>query len=56
MFAYEPGMYPIEFAPEIDRKQMFSKTILTPINRVVEAIGYAPIESDLIVLKSNKLF
>ncbi len=56
MFAYEPGMYPIEFAPEIDRKLMFEKTILTPINRIVEAIGFSAIEPDLIVLKSSKLF
>lgn len=56
MFAYEPGMFPIEFAPEIDRNMMFEKTILTPINRIVEAIGFSPIESDLIILKTLKLF
>lgn len=56
MFAYEPGMFPIEFAPEINRKLMFEKTILAPINRIVEAIGFAPIEPDLIVLKNAKLF
>lgn len=56
MFAYEPGMFPIEFAPEINRKLMFKKTILAPINRIVTAIGFAPIEPDLIVLKTSKLF
>lgn len=56
MFAYEPGMFPIEFAPEIDRKLMFEKTILTPINRIIEAIGFNKIEPDLVVLKSSKLF
>lgn len=56
MFAYEPGMFPIEFAPEIDRNVMFEKTILTPINRIVEAIGFAPVEPDLIVLNTTKLF
>lgn len=56
MFAYEPGMFPIEFAPEINRKLMFEKTILAPINRIVEAIGFTPIEPDLIVLKTAKLF
>ena len=56
MFAYEPGAYPIEFAPEIDRKQMFEKTILAPINRIVEAIGYPAIEGDLVVLNTMKLF
>lgn len=56
MFAYEPGAHPIEFAPEIDRKQMFEKTILAPINRIVEAIGYPAIEGDLVVLNTMKLF
>lgn len=56
MFAYEPGLYPIEFAPEIDRKMMFEKTILAPINRIVEAIGFPAIEGDLIVLNTMKLF
>lgn len=56
MFAYEPGLYPIEFAPEIDRKMMFEKTILAPINRIVEAIGFPAIEGDLIVLNTMRLF
>jgi hypothetical protein len=56
MFAYEPGAYPIEFAPEMDKKLMFEKIILTPINRIVEAIGYPAIDGDLVVLNTMRLF
>ena len=55
MIAYEPGPYP-PFAPEVDRKQMFEKTILAPINRVIAAIGYQEMKSDLVVLKTLRLF
>ena len=30
MFAYQPGEYPYEFAPEVDHDRQFEKTILDP--------------------------
>lgn len=56
MFSYEPGNFPIEFAPEVDVDLMFEKTILNPINRIVTAIGFKEVESNLVVLNSSKLF
>ena len=46
-FAYLPGNFPVEFAPAIDMNEMFTKLILDPLNRYVEALGYNPIGSKL---------
>lgn len=49
VFAFISGSYPIEFAPEIDYDTQFSKSIIQPINRFIEAIGFSPISSQLVV-------
>lgn len=54
VFAYQPGNYPYEFAPEIDYDMQFSKTIIEPINRFMVAMGFGPIPANLIT--SARLF
>lgn len=54
VFAYQPGSYPYEFAPEIDYDLQFSKTIIEPINRFMVAMGFGPIPSNLVT--SARLF
>jgi DNA polymerase elongation subunit (family B) len=48
VFAYAPGEYPYEFAPEIDYDTQFEKTILDPINRVITAMGFKGFNRNLI--------
>jgi DNA polymerase elongation subunit (family B) len=50
MFAYIRGSYPIEFAPEIDFSEQFSKSILSPINSIIEPLGMPTITSRLSVV------
>lgn len=40
MFAFEPGLYP-EFAPAPDRAMMFEKTVIDPLNRILEVLPNA---------------
>ena len=40
VFAYAPGERPYEFAPDVDYDTQFEKTILDPINRVIQAMGF----------------
>lgn len=47
VFAYLPGNYPYELAPPIDYDLMFTKTILDPLNRIMEAIGLGAIPPGL---------
>tara|TARA_R110001592_G_scaffold120545_3_gene324952 strand:- start:30691 stop:31806 length:1116 start_codon:yes stop_codon:yes gene_type:complete len=54
VFAYEPGDYPYEFAPQIDYDTQFEKTILSPINRVITAMGFKGFDRNLIY--TNSLF
>jgi len=54
VFAYEPGDYPYEFAPDIDYDTQFEKTILGPINRVISAMGFKEFDRNLIY--TNSLF
>lgn len=55
MFAFEPGMYPVEFAPQVNREVMFRKTILDPLNRILDVIPNAShLEPDLMLV--SKLF
>ena len=54
VFAYEPGDYPYEFAPQIDYDTQFEKTILGPINRVITAMGFKGFDRNLIY--TNSLF
>jgi len=50
MFAYIRGSYPIEFAPSIDYDQQFSKSILSPINSIIEPLGMPEITARLSVV------
>lgn len=50
MFAYQRGSYPIEFAPEIDFDLQFSKSILSPINSIIEPLGMPTITDRLSVI------
>ena len=45
-FSYPAGQYPKDMAGnlEIDMNRMFELLVLGPINRIVEAMGYAPID------------
>ena len=52
VFAFAPGDYPYEFAPQIDHDQQFEKTILDPINRVVTAMGFKGFNRNLIYTTS----
>lgn len=46
-FAFLPGAYPIEYAPEIDYDKQFEKMILEPCNRIIKIIGYTTLTSNL---------
>jgi DNA polymerase elongation subunit (family B) len=50
VFAYSQGTYPYEYAPPIDYDMQFTKTILDPINRFVEAMGLNPISPNLFTI------
>jgi DNA polymerase elongation subunit (family B) len=52
VFAYAPGEYPYEFAPDVDYDRQFEKTILDPINRVVTAMGFKAFNRNLIYTTS----
>ena len=45
-FSYPAGQYPMDMACdlEIDMNRMFDLLVLGPINRIVEAMGYPPID------------
>lgn len=46
-FAFLPGQFPYEFAPEMDYDTMFSKIIIDPVNRIVVAMKLPPIPPGL---------
>jgi len=50
MFAYIRGSYPIEFAPQIDFDEQFQKSILSPINSIIEPLGMPEITKRLSVV------
>ena len=50
MFAYIRGTYPMEFAPEIDYDLQFSKSILSPLNSIIEPLGMPEITKRLSVV------
>jgi len=52
VFAYQPGSFPYEFAPDVDYDKQFSKTIIEPLNRFITAIGFNSIPSNLITTMS----
>lgn len=51
-FAFLPGHYPVEFAPEVDLDMMFKKDIIHICNRYIQALGLPPIPDTLIVTRS----
>jgi len=47
IFAYSPGSFPKEFAPEIDRKKQFFILIVEPVNRLLTAMKMTELDEDL---------
>jgi len=54
VFAFQPGQFPIEIAPPIDHDIQFNKSIISPLNRFVEAMGFSAISAKLVT--STQLF
>jgi len=54
VFAFIPGAFPVEIAPPIDHDTQFNKSIVMPVNRFVEAMGFSAISPRLSV--STQLF
>jgi DNA polymerase elongation subunit (family B) len=50
MFAYTRGSFPHEFAPPIDYDQQFAKSILSPINSIIEPLGMPEITARLTII------
>jgi len=50
IFAYIRGDYPIEFAPEVDYDVQFYKSIISPINSIIEPLGMPSITNRLSVV------
>lgn len=50
MFAYIRGSYPMEFAPQIDYDEQFAKSILSPINSIIEPLGMPEITKRLSIV------
>lgn len=50
IFAYIRGSYPIEMGPEIDLDEQFAKSILSPINSIIEPLGLPEITKRLSVV------
>ena len=50
MFAYIRGSFPHEFAPPIDYDEQFAKSILSPINSIIEPLGMPEITKRLTVV------
>jgi len=52
VFGFLPGNFPYEFAPGVDYDLQFEKTIISPFNRIMEAMGFNPIPENLIYARS----
>lgn len=52
VFGYLNGSYPYEYAPPVDFDEQFNRVILDPINRFIEAMGYAPLSPNLLLIKA----
>lgn len=52
VFGFVPDSFPIEFAPAIDIDIQFEKMLLSPLNRIVSALGYFEIPPTLTYTKS----
>lgn len=53
-FSFRRGDYPREFAPEIDYDTQFEKTLLGPVNNIIQAMKHKPLTANLHTAK--KLF
>lgn len=51
-FGYVPGNFPVEFAPEVDYDLQFAKTIIDPMNRIIEVMGYNKIPPNLVTIRT----
>lgn len=49
-FAYIRGSFPYEYAPEVDYDTQFEKSILSPINSIIEPLGMPAISKRLSVV------
>jgi DNA polymerase elongation subunit (family B) len=49
VFAFLPGSYPVEFAPQVDYDKQFAKVLIDPLNRFISCMGLSPISPELIV-------
>jgi len=52
VFGYVNGAYPYEYAPPIDFDAQFNRTILDPINRFIEVMGYNPLSPNLLLVSA----
>ena len=52
VFGYLNGSYPYEYAPPVDFDEQFNRVILDPMNRFIEAMGYAPLSPNLLLVKA----
>lgn len=45
-FSYPAGMFPMDMATnlEIDKNKMFDLLVLSPVNRIIEAMGFQPVD------------
>lgn len=50
IFAYMRGSFPHEFAPEVDYDEQFMRSILSPINSIIEPLGMPEITKRLSVV------
>ena len=52
VFGYLNGSYPYEIAPPINYDEQFNRTILDPVNRFIEAMGYPPLAPNLLLVRA----
>jgi len=52
VFGYINGQYPYEYALPIDYDEQFNRTILDPINRFIEVMGYQPLSPNLLLVRA----
>ena len=52
VFGYLNGSYPYEYAPPIDFDAQFNRTILDPINRFIEVMGYNSLSPNLLLVSA----
>jgi hypothetical protein len=50
IFAFIRGSYPVEFGPEVDYDEQFMKSILSPINSIIQPLGLPEITKRLSVV------